>query len=88
MARQEFDWIDDAFDDAKSAEAFNRGKPEKADGDFDWIDDAFDDARTAADMANARGPKVAAVLLVVVIILAFLLVGYAVVGIVGSFETM
>ena len=55
-----------------------------ADKDFDWIDDAFDDKKTAEDMEQARGPKLAGVLLLVVIVFAALLIGYAVVGIFGN----
>lgn len=55
-----------------------------ADKEFDWIDDAFDDKKTAEDMERAKGPKLASLLLLVVLIFAVLLVGYAVLGIVGN----
>ncbi len=54
--------------------------------EFDWIDDAFDDKKTAEDMERARGPKLAGVLLVVVLIVAIFLIGFAIVGIVGSLQ--
>ena len=55
-----------------------------ADKEFDWIDDAFDDKKTAEDMERAQGPKLAGVLLLVVVIFAVILIGYAVVGIFGN----
>lgn len=55
-----------------------------AQNDFDWIDDAFNDKKTAEDMERAQGPKLAGVLLLVVVIFAVILIGYAVVGIVGN----
>ncbi|MBQ9041975.1 MAG: hypothetical protein IJ111_04090 [Eggerthellaceae bacterium] len=54
--------------------------------EFDWIDDAFDDKKTAEDMERARGPKLAGLLLVVVLIAAILLIGFGVVGILGSLQ--
>lgn len=56
--------------------------------EFDWIDDAFDDKKTAEDMERARGPKLAGVLLVVVLIVAIFLIGFAIVGIVGSLQSL
>ncbi len=52
--------------------------------EFDWIDDAFDDKKTAEDMARASGPKLAGVLLIVVVIAAIALIVFAVVGIMSS----
>ena len=56
--------------------------------EYDWIDDAFDDKKNAEEMERARGPKLAGVLLVVVLILAVLLVGFAIFGIIGALETL
>ena len=44
MARDEYDWIDDAFDDAKPdplAKAREIGRS----AEYDWIDDAFDETK-------------------------------------------
>ena len=49
--------------------------------EFDWIDDAFDDKKTAEDIERAKGPKIAGVLLVVVLIAVVLLVMFALVAI-------
>ncbi len=56
--------------------------------EFDWIDDAFDDKKMAEELEKARGPKLAGVLLVVVLIFTVLLVGFAFFGIVGALSTM
>ncbi len=56
--------------------------------EFDWIDDAFDDKKMAEELEKARGPKLAGVLLVVVLIFSVLLVGFAFFGIVGALSTM
>ena len=56
--------------------------------EYDWIDDAFDDKKNAEEMERARGPKLAGVLLVVVLIFAVLLVGFAIFGIIGALETL
>ena len=52
--------------------------------EFDWIDDAFDDKKTAEDIANAKGPKVAGVLLVVVLVAAVMLILFALIAIPGA----
>ena len=49
--------------------------------EFDWIDDAFDDKKTAEDIANAKGPKLAGILLVVVLIAAVMLILFALIAI-------
>ena len=56
--------------------------------EYDWIDDAFDDKKNAEEMERAKGPKLAGVLLLVVVVLAMLLIGYAVFGIIGSLEAL
>lgn len=56
--------------------------------EYDWIDDAFDDKKNAEEMERARGPKLAGVLLVVVLIFAVLLIGFAIFGIIGALETL
>lgn len=44
VARDEYDWIDDAFNDAKPDPA-SKGRDVAAHADYDWIDDAFDDSK-------------------------------------------
>lgn len=56
--------------------------------EFDWIDDAFDEKKTAEDMEAARGPKLAGVLLLVVVILSVALVVFGLIGIVGSLQAL
>ena len=98
---EETSWLDEAFADqpagqvkaerpsgTSDGEGRGEGEAQGQREEFDWIDDAFDDARTAADLERAKGPKIAGVLLVVVLILAVLLVAFAVVGILGALETM
>ena len=56
--------------------------------EFDWIDDAFDDKKLAEDLEKAKGPKLAGLLLVIVLVVAVLLIGIAFFGIVGAMSTM
>ena len=44
MARDEYDWIDDAFDDAKPDPLAKGGEIER-NTEYDWIDDAFDETK-------------------------------------------
>lgn len=53
MPKEEYDWLDDAFDDNKQDPLARKGKGAKpassdagsAPKDYDWIDDAFDDSK-------------------------------------------
>ena len=58
-----------------------------ADREFDWIDDAFDDKKTAREMEEAKGPKFAGILLVVVLVAAVFLMLFALFGIVGALSS-
>ena len=52
--------------------------------EFDWIDDAFDEKRTAADIENAKGPKAAGCLFVVVLVAVIGLMAFGFIGIIGA----
>ena len=75
MAGGEYDWIDDAFDDAKPDPLAKKTELE-AQGEYDWIDDAFDDSKTdplqAKGMTGCSSLAVLAGCIAVVVILCFL----------------
>jgi len=44
MAEEEYNWLDDAFDESKP-DPLERKSDASGDDDYDWIDDAFDEGK-------------------------------------------
>ena len=44
MKSDDYDWIDDAFDESKP-DPLAKGKEQARNREYDWLDDAFDDSK-------------------------------------------
>lgn len=75
MARnEEYDWIDDAFDDAKPDPLAKKSEVAAGKG-YDWIDDAFDESKEDP-LAHKGMTGCSGAALIICVIIVILVVGF------------